>query len=233
MHCRVDHCLRTTAGFVAAASLAAAVAACGGRQSDWEAARRADSPQAYTQFLQRYPDGDFTAQARARLTDLKQEADWKAATTTDTVQAYQGFLSQHPEGPHADEARIRVENFSLAQAPVQSPAAVAAARVQSHPAPAAAPLPTARPAAAAQSAAGRYRIQLGAFSTAARAQAEWLRALKQHPAQLSGLGHSVDQAVVSGHTLYRLQSSFVSEASARSICAALQAHKQACVVVLP
>jgi len=241
----VNQIVRIGAGFAAAAVLIAFATACGGRQSDWEAARKADTPEAYTQFLQRYPDGDFTAQARDRLAGLKEESDWKAAATADNVQGYQQFLAQHPEGAHADEARIRVENFHLAQAPIQSPAAAAASTTQAAqpaktgteasakaPGPVA-PSPTRPVLPAAVAPSGKYRVQLGAFSTASRAHSEWLRAVKGHPAQLSGLGYTVDKAAVGKNTLYRLQTSGVPEARARSICAALKATGQACVVVVP
>lgn len=186
----------------------ALLAACDARQSDWEAARKADSAESYAEFLKRYPQGDFVLQARARLADLKEEADWQAALASDTAAAYRQFVVQHPDGARADEARIRVENLNLAAAPVESP-------------PAGAP------------AGDNFRVQLGAFGSAASARRAWQDAVKKHATQLAGLRYTVNAGATGTTTLFRLQTSPVSESRARKICDELKAGHQPCVVVLP
>src|SRR5579863_7590528 len=94
-----------------------ALGACSRQQSDWEKTRTANTSDAYELFLKKYPTGEFTAQAKARIKELDEERDWQKARDTDTQEAYQAFLKQYPEGKWAEEARIRVENFTLAQAP--------------------------------------------------------------------------------------------------------------------
>jgi len=94
-----------------------AVSGCSRQQSDWEKTRAANTTDSYEQFLKRYPSGEFTAQAQARVKELYEERDWQKARDADTQEAYQAFLKQYPEGKWTEEARIRVENFSLAQAP--------------------------------------------------------------------------------------------------------------------
>jgi cell division protein FtsN len=90
---------------------------CSRQQSDWEKTRAANTTDSYEQFLKKYPNGEFTAQAQARVKELYEERDWQKARDTDTQEAYQAFLKQYPEGKWTEEARIRVENFTLAQAP--------------------------------------------------------------------------------------------------------------------
>src|ERR1700733_6807748 len=90
---------------------------CSRQQSDWEKTRAANTTDAYELFLKKYPSGEFTAQAQARVKELYEERDWQKARDTDTLEAYQGFLKQYPEGKWTEEARIRVENFTLATAP--------------------------------------------------------------------------------------------------------------------
>src|SRR6202521_681569 len=86
----------------------------GGRQqSDWEKTRAANTTDSYEQFLKKYPNGEFTAQAQARVKDLYEERDWQNARDADTQEAYQAVLKQYPEGKWTEEARIRVENFTL------------------------------------------------------------------------------------------------------------------------
>src|SRR5208282_706969 len=93
------------------------ISACSRQQSDWEKARGANTTDAYELFLKKYPSGEFTAQAQARLKELYEERGWQKARVTDTVDAYQAFLKQYPEGKWTEEARIRVENFTLAAVP--------------------------------------------------------------------------------------------------------------------
>ncbi|HZF17154.1 MAG TPA: SPOR domain-containing protein [Steroidobacteraceae bacterium] len=202
------HARRALIAVCASVVIGTLLAACDARQSDWESARKADTAEAYGEFLKRYPQGDFVQQARARLDDLKVEADWQAAVASDSAVAYQQFVERHPDGARADEARIRVENLTLAAAPVEAPP----------------------PAVAA---AGIFRVQLGAFGSETRARSVWQGAVKTHAAQLAGLGYSVDPAVVGTATLYRLQTSTVTESRARAICDELKAAQQPCVVVLP
>src|ERR1700678_1611037 len=116
---------------------------CSRQQSDWEKTRAANTADGYEQFLKKYPSGEFTAQAQARVKELYEERDWQKARDADTPEAYQAFLKQYPEGKWTEEARIRVENFTLAQAPSGANAPSAAANPQGAwpAAPAASPAP--------------------------------------------------------------------------------------------
>src|SRR5258708_15150046 len=159
------------------------ISGCSRQQSDWEKTRPANNTDSYEQFIKKYPSGEFTAQAKARVKDLYEERDWQKARDVDTQEAYQAFLKQYPEGKWTEEARIRVENFTLAQAPSNAtpagaetntpgnPAAGGAAAKPSAAAPPPAPAQTASPAKAAKPSApqGRYGIQLGAFKSRAGA----------------------------------------------------------------
>src|SRR5450432_2477570 len=180
---------------------ALALSGCSRQQSDWEKTRAANTTDAYELFLKKYPSGEFTAQAQARVKELYEERDWQKARDTDTLDAYQAFLKQYPEGKWTEEARIRVENFTLAQAPsnatpagadagdsagdsagaAKPPAAAAAART---PAPMAPAPMAAKPAAPA----GSYGIQLGAFkSSADAANQRWAQLNAEYAKLLSGL----------------------------------------------
>jgi cell division protein FtsN len=223
------------------------VAGCSRQQSDWEKAVSANTPETYEQFLKKYPSGDFTAQAQARLKELYEERDWQKARDTDTLEGYQAFLKQYPEGKWTEEARIRVENFTLASAPsntvppavtVPNPAANAAAAKATAPkatAPnAAAPKAVAPAAATSKAAAGTYGIQLGAFKSGAdAANARWAQLEKKYPKLLTGLTPKVAPKKSASGTLYRLQVANLSEKHAASICKTLKEHSQACTVLRP
>jgi cell division protein FtsN len=225
------------------------LAGCSRQQSDWEKTRTANTTDAYELFLKKYPSGEFTAQARARVKELYEERDWQKARDTDTLEGYQAFLKQYPEGKWTEEARIRVENFTLASVPGSTTSAGADRSPSSQPTPA--PAMTMKPAAAPKAAAaskapaasgapapakaqGSYGIQLGAFkSGAGAANQRWARLEKEYPKLLSGLSSKVSPKKGASGTLYRLQVASLSEKRASSICKTLKAHSQACVLLHP
>jgi outer membrane protein assembly factor BamD (BamD/ComL family) len=75
---------------------------CSRQQSDWEKTRTANTTESYEQFIKKYPTGEFTAQAQARLKELYEERDWQKARDADTQEAYQAFLKQYPEGKYTE-----------------------------------------------------------------------------------------------------------------------------------
>ena len=239
---------------------ALALSGCSRQQSDWEKTRATNTTDAYELFLKKYPSGEFTSQAQARVKELYEERDWQKARDTDTLDAYQAFLKQYPEGKWTEEARIRVENFTLASAPPNGTApngtpagGETAPAPQATPAkPAPAPKPAAamkpavpaKPSAAAKApaaadhasrkSAGSYGVQLGAFKSGAdAANHRWAKLDQEYPKLLSGLSPTVSQKKGSSGTLYRLQVANLSEKRASAICKTLKAHKEACVLMHP
>ncbi|MCV6593188.1 MAG: peptidoglycan-binding protein [Silicimonas sp.] len=69
-------------------------------------------------YLDRYPDGEFSETARARLgqieDDKRREASrhdralWDEVTRIDTAQAYEAYLNRAPDGAFREEARARL-----------------------------------------------------------------------------------------------------------------------------
>ena len=76
-------------------------------------------------------------------------------------------------------------------------------------------------------------MQLGAFSSAERANEEWTQLKAAAPGTLDGLEPRVVVAEVSGKTIYRLQAAVRDEVQARAICGGLKVANKACVPVLP
>ena len=210
------------------AAMALMVIACSGRQQQWETARRADTLDAYQQFLQTYPDGEFASQAQARVRELQESSDWQKAMQADTADGYQQFLSQHPQGRMADEARIRLGNFALAQSALEYTCWHSRGRCQLSPRdcncrPRRRPHPHRCQRALHRPSTGGYRIQLGAFSGGDKqAMGEWRRLQSQYPKLLNGLSPSVKLATTSAGHLYRLQAGMLPEANARQVCATLK-----------
>ncbi|MEO7206353.1 MAG: SPOR domain-containing protein [Steroidobacteraceae bacterium] len=227
---------------------ALALSGCSRQQSDWEKTRAANTSDAYELFLKKYPSGEFTAQAQARVKELYEERDWQKTRDTDTLDAYQGFLKQYPEGKWAEEARIRIENLTLASAPTNNtPSSTEAPPSEATPQAAVPPkavVPkTASKPAAAKAAAnssahasmkphGSYGVQLGAFKSGSDAATKrWARLDKEYPQLLSGLAPKVSPKKGASGTLYRLQVAGLTEKRANTICKTLKAHSQACVLI--
>jgi len=238
---------------VLSVTAALALSGCSRQQSDWEKTRATNTTDAYELFLKKYPSGEFSSQAQARVKELYEERDWQKARDTDTLDAYQGFLKQYPEGKWTEEARIRVENFTLASAPPNgTPSNGTPASGEAAPAPEAAPPKPAtamkpaapKPSAAAKTpaaadhvsrkSAGSYGVQLGAFKSGAdAANHRWAKLDQEYPKLLSGLSPTVSQKKGSSGSLYRLQVANLSEKRASAICKTLKAHKEACVLMRP
>jgi cell division protein FtsN len=202
-----------------------ALVACSREKSDWRSAQAADSPESYEQFIAAHPDSTLAATAHERLQQLAEEKDWRAAAATDTSEAYQQFLVQHPAGKWAKEAQLRVDNFAASAAPGAAATPATPASGQGAVLPNAAP-----PSAPADSG---YGVQLGAFSSAEHANAEWKKLQADAAGLLDGLSPRVVVGESQGKTLYRLQAEVRDEAQARAVCGGLKVAKKACVPVIP
>jgi hypothetical protein len=211
----------------------AAAGGCSHEQRDWHSAQAANTIEAYEQFISTHPKSAHDADAQAQIAQLTEARDWQRASTADTADAYRQFLAQHPQGKSAQEARVRIENFGLS-----GTAAPAAPAATTAPAPGAAAPPPSQPKAAAAeeepASGGRYSVQLGAFTTQAKAQAQWRRLNAHFGPRLRGTEPDIEAAKSThGRRIFRLKAKPLTEARARALCAALRKHAQACVVVGP
>lgn len=211
-----------------------ALAACSREKSDWRTAQAADTPESYEQFVSSHPDSALVASARERLAQLTEEKDWRTAAGLDTLEAYQQFLAQYPAGKWAKEAQVRVDNFAAApsapSAPGPASPPVAAGEGASVPVPETAPPDS---AATPSFAGAGFGVQLGAFSSADRANAEWTRLKVDAAGMLDGLEPRVVVGEAGGKSIYRLQAQVRDEAQARAICGGLKVANKPCVPVLP
>ena len=219
--------LRRTGLILMSLALLAAASGCTHESRDWRSAQTANTIEAYEAFVTAHPKSARAADAQARIAQLTEERDWQRASTTDTADAYRQFLAQHPQGKWAQEARVRMENFGLSGTAAAPAPAAGTSGVAAPPAPP--PQPPAAVAGAGPENAGGYSVQLGAFTTHAKALTQWRR-LSARESELQGAVSDVERAK-SGHgrNVYRLKVKGLTEARARRICAALRKHTQACV----
>jgi ankyrin repeat protein len=76
-----------------------------------------------------------------------------------------------------------------------------------------------------------YRIQLGAFSSAQRAQDAWTLYRRKYPGLLGSRRLILDRTSVKGKTIHRVQTGPMSRSDARGICARLKQAGQSCAVM--
>lgn len=197
---------------------------CSREKSDWRSAQAADTAESYEQFIGAHPDSTLVATARERLGQLAEEKDWRNAAEADTFEAYQQFLQQYPSGKWAREAQVRSDNFAASAPGAAAPAAAGEG----------AAVPDAGPPAVSGAPADTgFGVQLGAFSSAERANAEWTKLKADAPGTLDGLEPRVVVGETAGKTIYRLQAEVRDEVQARAICGGLKVANKPCVPVLP
>lgn len=120
--------------------------------------------------------------------------------------------------------------------PVEKPVAKPPVKETAKPAPKPEPAKTAPAKVAAPKpepakAAGSFTVQLGAFNSTASADQVWSK-LSGRVGALGGLRKSVQPVETGGKTLYRLRAGGIaSEAQAASVCSAVQAAGEQCVIV--
>jgi hypothetical protein len=205
-----------------------ALSGCSREKSDWRSAQAADTIESYQQFVAAHPDSTLTVTARERLGQLAEEKDWRSAAGTDSLEAYQQFLVQYPAGKWAQEAQVRIDSFAGNAAPAGASAAAVTAPTAAGEG---ASVPGATPATA--DAGSGFGVQLGAFSSAERANDEWKKLQKEAAGSLDGLAPRVVVGDASGKPIYRLQAEVRDEAQARAICGGLKIAKKPCVPVIP
>ena len=123
-------------------------------------------------------------------------------------------------------ARAPATAATAAKAPPADPAAATLRDLAARPAPA--PVAPAAAAPAPAAVAGGGTVQLGAFSSQAKAQAAW-KSLSGRFAFLAPLGSSVQEVKSGTQTLYRLRAAAGGEA--QSICQRLKVAGETCSVV--
>lgn len=96
----------------------------------WAAAAATDTVDAYRAYLDRFPNGIYSAAAGARLAALGDSAAsaagdrdaWAEAAAANTPEAYRSYLARHPGGQYADAANRRLAELTIANQPAPAPA---------------------------------------------------------------------------------------------------------------
>ncbi len=99
------------------AACALAIAACSRQEAGWRDARREDSVTAYQDYLEHFPAGAHSGEARARILGLQEESEWARASQLKTPEGWQRYLGAFPDGRYAVAARKQLSAFVLGKSP--------------------------------------------------------------------------------------------------------------------
>jgi cell division septation protein DedD len=197
-------------------------------EKDWEKATGIDTADSYQAFLAKYPEGKWSEEARIRIENFNVLGAPATAAETAEPAAEEAPKAETPKAETPKAEAPAAAATKPAPAKVEAPKAAPAKVEAPKPAPVAA-----KPAPAAAKPAGGYRVQLGAFSSADKANGEWQRLKGKYTAQLGSLTPSVVPVDAASGKLYRLQAIVGERDKARATCSALTGSGQACVVVAP
>lgn len=176
-----------------------------------------------------------TAYAASQGADQNSAIDLSAMPETAvTADHSQPAIPAKPQPAPASAAPARPPAPAAAPKPAPKPAEIATAKLPAaatRPAPAAskpAPAASAPPAPASTAPVTGGTIQLGAFSSEAKANAAW-KSLSKRYAYLGALTPAVTPVSANGATLYRLRAPAGGQAS--TICAKLKVAGETCAVI--
>lgn len=152
-------------------------------ENAWDQAKSGHTVAAYTDYVDRYPDGAHVTQARERIERLDREA-YERATRTGTQDALNAYLRDYPLGAYRSEARaalaLRVDDDAFASARSTNTVAAFQGYLRQY--------PTGRNAAAAHTiigntyrAAGDNAVEASAWSNAVDAYEAYLSSYPSGP----------------------------------------------------
>ena len=75
----------------------------------WKTAQTTNTPTAYLNYLQKFPQGTFREEASKALAIAEEDQQWELARLRNTPSAYQAYLNRYPTGRYATEAKKNLQ----------------------------------------------------------------------------------------------------------------------------
>jgi hypothetical protein len=80
----------------------------------WRRIAASTEPADFTEFLDLYPNGQYTAQARARYDELMEGPLWERIKNGDNLETFREYLKKYVNGKFARQAQARVDQLAEA-----------------------------------------------------------------------------------------------------------------------
>jgi len=74
----------------------------------WKSCLARNNLSAFSDYLKRYPQGKYAAEALEHIRDLEDEREWQRAVQRNLVYAFQQYLFKFPDGKYVKEAHERI-----------------------------------------------------------------------------------------------------------------------------
>jgi hypothetical protein len=108
----VHRSVRSAVRPIAVALFAAASIGCASESGDWDAAQSDNTVAAYEQFIEKYPAGEFVAEAQRKIESLYLEK----ARAAGTIEAFEEFMTRFPDGSFTREAKTGILTIEAGKA---------------------------------------------------------------------------------------------------------------------
>lgn len=82
------------------------IVGCASVASHYSEVREIDTIEAYEEFIQKYPDSEFSNEAKEQIDEL-------SAKSKNTIEGYREFIARHPESDFVKEATVRIKEIFL------------------------------------------------------------------------------------------------------------------------
>ncbi|HXQ31964.1 MAG TPA: SPOR domain-containing protein [Steroidobacteraceae bacterium] len=205
-------------------------------EREWQRAHTADTADAYQQYLRGYPDGQHAHDAQAAIANLK----LAATPTTEAAAQPPPSGAASPAGSAIVPPATGSAKGAIARAPSPTPGAASPSAVTAGaPSPPSKAPPPATPVPGTAASTDHpdprrgFRVQLGAFAQGSRAAVAWQRLVRRHPDLATRRPLIAAARTADGRQVHRLQLGGFDRESAETLCRALVATHEACIVVPP
>jgi hypothetical protein len=74
----------------------------------WDRATSGNTVASFNQYLDRFPQGQYSQQAQSEIAAL----DWHAVESSNDKSALRSYLSRHASGPYHDKAAVRLDDLT-------------------------------------------------------------------------------------------------------------------------
>ncbi len=81
------------------------------KQSSWKKAKESNTITAYSAFLEKYPQSEFSDEAKRQIKNL----DWQRAKRYNTVRSFTEFIDKYPDSENTDKAKIHIKELKIKQ----------------------------------------------------------------------------------------------------------------------
>jgi hypothetical protein len=92
--------------------LAIIVCSCNTIERDWDIALTINTVDSYEEFIKKYPESDFTNEAKTKVEYL----EWEKAVQQNVIAVYEKFMTKYPESAYINEAKEKIESLEWEKA---------------------------------------------------------------------------------------------------------------------